>query len=251
MTACLFVLCFLSTILPFTADYIYLLASVRLLMGANAAVVFPSVYSIIINWVPLNQRSFCFSLFGVAISSAKIVGLLTTGDIFETYGWPGLFFMSGIVSGIIGIITLIFLRKTPKADKELVTLKTTPKHDSQEEIVDEDDEVNETLGLSTPFLSIFRNNAFLSYIFFHFNQQFTAYIQGSKMPVYFTKVLHEDLGRFGTWSAIMCGIGGLSSMLGGYIADKLINKKCLSRTNTRKLGCSFAVGTYMFSRLIY
>lgn len=242
LTGCLFISSFLSIILPFTADYIYLLVLVRLLMGANAAVVYPSCYSIIINWVPLKRRSFCFSLFGVAVNFAVIVGFLTTGVIFSAYGWPGLFFMPGIVSGVIGVVTLIFLRNEPKEinnDKELVTIKKIPKNDSQEKIVDNDHEENKKRDLSTPFLSILRNKAFLAYIFFQFNQGFTAFMQGSKLPVYFTKVLHEDLGRFGNWVAIMCGIAGAASMMSGYIADKLINKKYLNRTNTRKLCAVF------------
>ena len=252
LTGCLFISCFLSSVLPFTADYIYLLVAIRLLMGANAAIVYPSAYTIIINWVPLKRRSFCFSLFGVSISTAIIVGFLSTGVIFKTYGWPGLFFMPGIVSGIIGIITLIFLKNEPKtvdSNKELVNVKKMPKNDSQEKIVDEDEEdsdnqeeikhednkENKTRNLSTPFLSILRNKAFLAYIFFQFNQGFTTTIQASKLPVYFTKVLHEDLGRFGNWAAILCVVAVVSALMSGYMADKLVNKKYLSRTNTRKL----------------
>ena len=243
LTGCLFISSFLTVILPFTADYIYLLVAIRLLMGATAAFVFPSAYTIIINWVPLKRRSFCFALFSVAINSAIIVGFLTTGVIFETYGWPALFFMPGIVSGIVGIISLIFLRNEPLAvhnDKELVKIQKVPKKDSEEELMVEDEE-KKTRSLSTSFLLILRNKAFLSYMFFQFNQGFTAFMQGSKMPVYLTKVLHEDLGNIGTWAAIVCGVGVVTAMISGYIADHVINNKCLSRTNTRKL-CALISG---------
>ena len=245
LTGCLFVSCFLSIIFPFTTDYIYLLVVVRLLMGTNAALVFPSVYSIIVNWVPLKRRSLCFSLFGASISFSTIAGLLTTGVILKKYGWPGLFFMPATVSGIIGIITLIFLRDEPKElDKKLVTSQKMRNNDSQEKIMNEGNDEKKTRSLSTPFRSILRNKAVLSYLFFQFSQGFTTSVMGSKLPVYFTKVLHEDLGGLATWMAITVGIAGLSSMLSGFIADKLINKKFLNPTNTRKLSAIISgIGT--------
>ena len=112
---------------------------------------------------------------------------------------------------------------------------------SREEIIHDEEKEDKSTNYPTPYLSIFKNKAFLSYMLFVFTQTFMGSVQNSKLPVYLKKVLEKDVGKYGNFTAITCVIGAGSAFISGYAADKLINKKFLSWTNTRNL-CALILG---------
>ena len=211
----------LCILFPFTADYIYVVITLRLAIGVNGALIYPSVYSIIVNWVPASQRSLCFSMITAVNNLVAIITLVTIGLIHEAYGWPGLFFTPGIISVFMGVITLIFLQSKPKFVHNHIQVLTNnneimPRIDNQDKIIDDEEKEDKPKSFATPYLSILKNKAFLSYMLFIFTRSFMLSVQASKLPVYLIKILHEDIGKSGNFLAILSSIAAGSAFISGY-----------------------------------
>ncbi|KMO33544.1 MFS transporter [Methylobacterium aquaticum] len=99
----------------------------RILTGAAEAGFFPGVLFYLSTWFPAQSRVRVLSWFLVAIPLSSVVGgplsvgLLQLDGLLGWKGWQWLFVVEGLPACIMGVLTLMFLRDTPKEATWLTT----------------------------------------------------------------------------------------------------------------------------------
>lgn len=93
--------------------------TVRFLLGAAEAGLFPGVILYLTYWFPRRHRSKCLSLFALGIPAASVVGspisgaLMGMDGILGIKGWQWLYVLEALPAVILGVMVLIFLTDRP------------------------------------------------------------------------------------------------------------------------------------------
>ncbi|WP_018259971.1 MFS transporter [Methylobacterium sp. WSM2598] len=94
--------------------------ALRILTGAAEAGFFPGVLFYLSTWFPAQSRVRVLSWFLVAIPLSSVIGgplsvaLLQLDGLLGWKGWQWLFLVEGLPACIMGVLTLILLRDSPK-----------------------------------------------------------------------------------------------------------------------------------------
>jgi ACS family tartrate transporter-like MFS transporter len=94
--------------------------AIRVLTGAAEAGFFPGVLFYLTTWFPAQNRIRVLSWFLVAIPMSSVVGgplsaaLLEMDGLLGFKGWQWLFVVEGIPACLMGVLTLILLRDSPR-----------------------------------------------------------------------------------------------------------------------------------------
>lgn len=207
----------------------------RLALGIFQAGCFPGSYALLVKWMPLYERSFAFSLLRVGAVFGSVATALASGIMCESLGWPSVFYVAGILSLVGGLVVAVCLREYPEehpwiTQKELSIIKSAKKEDTGEE----------KTKPPIPWFKIFTSPAILSYGFFKFALFWVFFSLSTKLPTYLSSEKGMDIGSNGVTNSLFNLSYGISLTITGYLSDRVIERKLLSRTATRK---SFSIVT--------
>jgi ACS family glucarate transporter-like MFS transporter len=90
------------------------LITIRFLLGAGEAVVYPAANQFVAQWVPMGERGFINGLIfaGVGAGSGLTPPLLNW--LIGNYGWRAAFWFSAAVGLVVGLCWWVFARDTPE-----------------------------------------------------------------------------------------------------------------------------------------
>lgn len=241
MTICLYGGSLLSLFIPIFADHAWVIIALRLLMGFFYSGVIPASYDLIVKWIPLKERSICFSLMEVGTYLATIITFATSGIVYETWGWPALFYMPGSAGTAVATVVMIFLRSQPNdvSQKELQEISANvPKTELNNNILSV--EKQETAkSLETPFKEICCNKAVLTATFFRFSTYFNTFLIASKVPAYLRDIQHQEISINGYINASTSVVTLFSIIFNGWLSGFMINRQT-EKTKVRKIFASAA-----------
>lgn len=250
----------ISLVTPFITDYTWLFLMSRALLGIFQSFWFPCSFVILMCWMPPSDQTFAVAAHTAGSAFGSIVTFFTSGYIVNHLnGWPSLFFIYGLSCLVVLIITTAFITSHPAdhplmtADElDLITNKSTknsrellPCTENNNELhrvsiisSKECDDNLQTDGTSTPpipWFLIWTNKTFLSAIFYTFTNGCIFMILYTEIPEYLKTMLKEDSEHNGIVNGIIQLCYATTTLFIGFLSERIIERKILTRTSTRKM----------------
>lgn len=102
---------------------IYLLMVLRFVMGLCQSAFFPAAYVIFCRWLPERERSVLLPIMFIGSNMGSIsTYILSSYLISSAYGWPSVFYLSGLICSIVSLFWCIFGSNGPE-DNRFITEK--------------------------------------------------------------------------------------------------------------------------------
>jgi ACS family glucarate transporter-like MFS transporter len=191
--------------------------SVRFLLGAGEAVIFPASNQFLSRWIPSQEQGIANGLVFAGVGAGAGVTPLFIAYIMAHYGWRWSFWMSAFVGVLAGLVWLFAARDTPEthplvSPAELAHIRagaksTAPGRDGKAQTV--------------AWSSILGSKVVWAVTLAYFSFGYVAWIFFSWFFIYLQKVRGLDLKTSAFYSTLPFLAMAICSPLGGYISDRL------------------------------
>ncbi|KAL0839177.1 hypothetical protein ABMA28_017145 [Loxostege sticticalis] len=235
--------CVISLMFPLGSYYgDWILAVIcRIIQGLSQACILPGLHTCLGKWTPLEERGRMTAIVFRGIPLGTVLGFLLTGFIAGSpLGWPGIFRLYGILSGIMATILWFCLADTPAQHKSISEAERRY--------------IEEALGtkkykkqLPVPWKSILSSPGMIAIVVAHIGYSWGLLTLFYEVPAYMDKVMGVNIKTNGLLTALPFVTMFFTNFFFSWLADMLIVKKYLNVTQTRNLlntmGCvAAAVG---------
>ncbi|XP_054738470.1 putative inorganic phosphate cotransporter isoform X1 [Anastrepha obliqua] len=206
-----------------------LLFALRLSQGLIQSGIFSSIHMLLSKWVPPVERgslgTFCYS----GMSFGSIVMMMVSGWIAaSSFGWPGIFYFSGLVSLIWGIVWYFLGASSPNDHK---WISVEEKLFIESALVTE----HEHTSTKTPWLKILTSVPFWVLLVAQSTGAWGFWTLLTQIPSYMKSILGQDIKS----NALMSATPYLAYMFLTFVfcalADFLIKRGYTSVNASRKL----------------
>lgn len=215
---------------PLDPNRVTLMVLARLLVGVAQGFIFPSIHTVLAQWVPPHERSRSVSLTTSGMYFGAAIGTLLLPSIVKFRGPQSVFVTEAALGGMWSLLWFRFASDPPRSDHpkaaaagfgESSLLPTG--------VVDSNRSPRipwKKIMLSLPIWAIVVNN---------FTFHYALYVLMNWLPTYFELGLQHSLQEMGSSKMVPYLNMFLFSNIGGVAADHLITRRILSVTTTRKV----------------
>lgn len=231
----------LNALTPLLASSVPLMITSRMILGLLQCALFPACFSIIFHWFPLKERSMAYSVMEIGTMLGNVWASAMAGYLAEhgfAKGWPSTFYVSAIIAIFACFIWTPLVTSKPSdhfmiTNKEIKHIKdeNTASSNSIEASLTPD---QSRKNAKVPWKAIFTNKAVLANVFSKFFLRWTFYTLMMKLPTYLSEVLHMSPTKNGIVNASMYVASMVPIVFIGWLSEKLISRKYLTRTLCRK-----------------
>lgn len=218
-----------SLLIPLAAEVHYaLVIGLRSIQGFASGLTWPAMYAMVGFWIPLTERSrFMSSFQGFSIGIGLTYPLC--GFIITTFGWPFVFYTTGLLGVGWCLLWYYLAFNTPKEHPRI----TKEELNYIENNVGED--VLMSVSLPVPWRDIFTSFPVWAIAITTFGRIFVHYVFITTGPTFMDKILKFEFGTNGILSGMPFLCSYISSVLFCYVADKLLLYNIMKLTRVRKL----------------
>ncbi|GFS51866.1 hypothetical protein TNIN_195591 [Trichonephila inaurata madagascariensis] len=213
-----------------TLSPIYIIA-LRVVLGLVHGMNYPSAYTLIARWAPLQERSTLLSVCVIGTHFGVVVSMPLTGYLCEhgfAGGWPSAFYLMGS-AGFVWFVLWIFLVfespvKHPRISaNELAYIQKNIPFVS-----------NDKKNASVPWLHVVRSAPVWAVTVAKFCGAWSFICFQSKLPAYLDEVLHLPIQKNGLVNAYLFAALCISIVISGKLSDFIRSKKIFKTTTIRK-----------------
>nr|XP_043625380.1 probable anion transporter 5 [Erigeron canadensis]XP_043625381.1 probable anion transporter 5 [Erigeron canadensis] len=221
-------------LVPLDPNRVITLVIARLLVGVAQGFIFPSIHTVLAQWVPPHERSRSVSLTTSGMYLGAAMGMLLLPSLVKFKGPQSVFLAEAALGGMWSLLWFNCASDPPRSQhpkaaasgfgesllpvKDGQTLKT--KNDKTSQIP------WRRIFLSLPVWAIVANN---------FTFHYALYVLMNWLPTYFELGLQSSLQDMGSSKMMPYLNMFIFSNIGGVIADHVITKKIMSVTKARKV----------------
>lgn len=225
-------------LVPLDPNRVTVLVIARLLVGVAQGFIFPSIHTVLAQWVPPHERSRSVSLTTSGMYFGAAAGMLVLPSLVKFKGPQSVFVAEAALGASWSLLWLKYasdpLRSEhPKATAAGFGESLLPIKGGQKTKVENGGHSIRTpkipwkkIILSLPVWAIVVNN---------FTFHYALYVLMNWLPTYFELGLQLSLQEMGSSKMMPYFNMFLFSNIGGVIADHLVTRRILSITRTRKL----------------
>ncbi|KAJ4977223.1 hypothetical protein NE237_002329 [Protea cynaroides] len=238
-------------LVPLNPYQVKTLVVARLLVGVAQGFIFPSIHTILAQWVPLHERSRSVSLTTSGMYLGAAAGMLFLPSLVKFRGPQSVFSVEAILGAIWSVLWLKYGSDPSRSDYPIP--KMTPsgygesllptKWGLQKMKVDTGGGL--VRAAKIPWKRIFLSLPVWAIVVNNFTFHYALYVLMSWLPTYFEQGLHLSLQDMGSSKMLPYLNMFIFSNIGGVVADHLITRRILSVTRTRK--CLNTVGFFVAS----
>lgn len=210
----------------------------RLLVGVAQGFIFPSIHTVLAQWVPPHERSRSVSVTTSGMYFGAALGMLMLPSLVKYKGPQSVFLVEAALGASWSIMWFKYASDPPRSEHPKATAtgfgdSLLPIKGGQKMRVENGGHSARTptipwkkIILSLPVWAIVANN---------FTFHYALYVLMNWLPTYFELGLEVSLQEMGSSKMMPYFIMFLFSNFGGVVADIFITKKILSITRTRKV----------------
>ncbi|XP_054290224.1 putative inorganic phosphate cotransporter isoform X2 [Macrosteles quadrilineatus] len=226
-------LCSVSTILsPYIAtNYSWVFfCFTRVLQGLSQGFLYPSINTHMAKWAPPLERSRIFSFVFGGTQFGTVVTLFVAGYLAAgPYGWPSIFYVTGLCSGLWAIAWLFVGADCPDShisisEEERIYIKSTLVSNS-----------DKSSALPTPWKDIVTSVPMWALLIAHLGQNWGFWMLLTMMPSYMSHVLGFDIKSNGLISSLPYMMMWALTLIFSWVADYINEKRILSLSVSRKM----------------
>jgi MFS transporter, ACS family, solute carrier family 17 (sodium-dependent inorganic phosphate cotransporter), other len=189
------------------------LFAIRVVLGLGEGVNFPSIHSLTARWMLPEERSRVVSLNFSGMHLGTTLALLLSPLIIVAFGWPMLFYLSGLVGVVWVTVWMIKVADRPESSTtihpaELAAITAARTAAAR--------------ASSVPWEAIAREPAVWAIVLAHFCSNFGFNILLLWLPTYLHHQFKVELLKVGAWSLIPWITTFFVANTGGWIADALL-----------------------------
>lgn len=224
-------------LLPLDPNRAMLIVMARLLVGVAQGFIFPSIHTVLAQWVPPQERSRSVSLTTSGMYLGAAGGMLVLPSLVKYRGPQSVFLAEATLGAMWSILWLKYASDPPRAEYPKATATgfgdpLLPMRGAQKLKVENGGNSVKTskipwkrILISLPVWAIVVNN---------FTFHYALYVLMNWLPTYFELGLRLSLQEMGSSKMLPYFNMFIFSNIGGVVADHLITKRILSVTKTRK-----------------
>ncbi|XP_052132104.1 putative inorganic phosphate cotransporter [Frankliniella occidentalis] len=206
-------------------------AVTRAASGLCQGFVFPSCYVLLGKWAPpLERGRFTAFVIGAQLLG-PVVMLPVTGILSSSAGgWPSVFYSSGALGLLVGILVFVFVADSPAKHRGISHI--------------ERDYIQRSIGVNTrgqlkrtrtPWRAILTCVPLWATMLSHAGQSWGFLTFITEVPTYMSSVLKFDIKKNGLLSALPYLTTWVMSFAFSWVSDFITERKMLTLTNSRKV----------------
>ncbi|XP_060522260.1 putative inorganic phosphate cotransporter [Cylas formicarius] len=219
------------TMIPFAADWLGSAGVIicRIIQGLTQSFLFPSAHNLLGRWAPAEERTFLAAIVYAGVSLGTIIASILIGyTASSAVGWPIYFYVFGGMGAVWCVVWLIFAHSSPSEYPNIT-------FEEKKYIEVSLGQYKQTQKIPTPWLKIFTNIHFYAVVLAYTGTAWGYALAMTETPTYLRYAMKFDIESSGLTNALPT-IGCMASVfLCGVLSDYLMNKRILSRVNTRRV----------------
>jgi len=205
-----------------------LLMSIRFLLGAGEAVIYPAANQFVSRWIPTHERGIAngWIFAGVGAGAGLTPPLITY--IMLHYGWRASFWVCAIIGLVAGTVWFLVARDNPAdhplvSAEELSTIQSGLRRRATGSGVDDGTSGNPTIIV--PWSRVFKSKEVLAITFSYFCYGYVAWIFFSWFYIYLAQVRGLNLKASAFYAMLPFLAMAATCPLGGAISDRLTKSR--------------------------
>ncbi|CAH0749926.1 unnamed protein product [Diatraea saccharalis] len=205
-----------------------LLIAVRVIEGLFEGATYPCIHAVWSRWAPAEERA-RLATFAFSGSYAGTVVSMPVCSLLAAYtGWPGIFYVFGILGLVWTMIWWLVVKESPEKDTLVTPAELKYIQDSRGSQIDGS-------KIRHPWRAMLTSGPVWAIVVAHFSENWGFYTLLTFLPTYMKDVFLFDTSQTGWLSAVPYLAMAVVLQVAGHLADWLLRRGLLSRTNVRKL----------------
>ncbi|KAK9007841.1 hypothetical protein V6N11_074757 [Hibiscus sabdariffa] len=223
--------CFL---VPLDPNRVTILVVARLLVGVAQGFIFPSIHTVLAQWVPPHERSRSVSLTTSGMYLGAAMGMLVLPSLVKFKGPQSVFLAEAALGILWSLLWFEYATDPPRSEhpkaaaagfgESLLPTDASPKTKLEKG------------GKTTkiPWKKILFSKPVWAIVVNNFTFHYALYVLMNWLPTYFEQGLQLSLQEMGSSKMMPYLNMFVFSNIGGVVADHLITQRIMSVTKTRK-----------------
>lgn len=205
----------------------------RILMGLGEGTTFPALNAMLAQWIPPEERSLIGSLVFAGAQLGTVFGTLVSGEILHYYSWPVVFYVFGVLGVLWFLVWVLLCYNNPYEHPFISERELKYLHERMSEHTHKKPP-------PVPWRHMLKSVPLWALVAAQVGHDWGFFTMVNDLPMYMSSVLHYSIKSNGVYSSLPYLMMWLSSLLTSWLADWMIIKGIMSRTNVRKLGTTIA-----------
>ncbi|KAL6261910.1 hypothetical protein P5V15_006993 [Pogonomyrmex californicus] len=212
----------------------------RILMGFGEGTTFPALNAMLAQWTPPEERSIIGSLVFAGAQLGTVFANAVSGVIIHNYGWPAVFYVFGGIGVLWFLVWVLLCYNNPYEHPFISEREVKYLHERM-------NEHTHSKPPPVPWRHMLSSLPVWALITAQIGHDWGFFTLVTDLPKYMSSVLKYSIKSNGFVSALPYLVMWFSSIGSSLLADWMITKGIMSRTNVRKLGTTIAsVGPGVF-----
>lgn len=223
---------------PLDPNRTIVLVIARLLVGVAQGFIFPSIHTVLAQWVPPHERSRSVSFTTSGMYLGAAMGMLMLPSLVKYRGPQSVFLAEAALGAMWSLLWFSYAADPPRSEhpkatasgfgETLLPLKGSSKLKAE-------NGVHSTRTPTIPWKRIVTSLPVWAIVVNNFTFHYALYVLMNWLPTYFDVGLQVSLQEMGSSKMMPYLNMFIFSNIGGVIADHLVTRRMLSVTKTRKL----------------
>lgn len=205
----------------------------RILMGLGEGTTFPALNVLLAQWTPPEERSVIGSMVFAGAQLGTVFANVVSGQILKNTTWPVVFYVFGGIGVLWFVVWVLICYNNPYEHPFISEREKKFLHERM-------NEHTHAKPPPPPWRHLLCSTPVWALIAAQIGHDWGFFTLVTDLPKYMSSVLKYSIGGNGFVSALPYLVMWFSSMGASWLADWMITKEIMTRTNVRKLGTTIA-----------
>jgi len=205
----------------------------RVLMGLGEGTTFPALNAMLAQWTPPEERSIIGSMVFAGAQLGTVLANSLSGVILHYTTWPAVFYVFGSIGLLWFVIWVLICYNNPYEHPFISEREVKYLHERMNEHV-------HAKPPPVPWRHMLTSAPVWALIAAQIGHDWGFFTMVTDLPKYMNSVLHYSIRDNGFVSSLPYLLMWFCSLGSSWLADWMITRNIMSRTNVRKLGTTIA-----------
>ncbi|KAB2627298.1 anion transporter 5 [Pyrus ussuriensis x Pyrus communis] len=225
-------------LVPLDPNRVFVMVIARLLVGVSQGFIFPSIHTVLAQWVPPHERSRSVSLTTSGMYLGAAAGMLFLPSLVKYRGPQDVFLAEAALGAMWSLLWFKYASDPPRSEHPKATAagfgeSMLPINGSHKLKIENGG--SSVRSAKIPWKRIILSLPVWAIVVNNFTFHYALYVLMNWLPTYFELGLQLSLQEMGSSKMLPYLNMFIFSNIGGVVADHLVTKRILSVTRTRKL----------------
>nr|ARM10261.1 phosphate transporter [Malus domestica] len=225
-------------LVPLDPNRVFVMVVARLLVGVAQGFIFPSIHTVLAQWVPPHERSRSVSLTTSGMYLGAAAGMLFLPSLVKYRGPQAVFLVEAALGAMWSLLWFKYASDPPRSEHPKATAagfgeSVLPINGSEKLKLENGG--SSIRSAKIPWKKILLSLPVWAIVVNNFTFHYALYVLMNWLPTYFELGLQLSLQEMGSSKMLPYLNMFIFSNIGGVVADHLVTKRILSVTRTRKL----------------